>query len=98
MEMIYDDVLKDYICYAASKIIRVTKVDANSDYTLFLTFSNGEKKLYDAAPLLGKSLYKELNSLDFFLSAKEQYGTVVWSDEIDIAPEHLYEHSVTVGG
>lgn len=30
----------------------VKKVVPNSDYTLLLTFANGEKKLYDAKPLL----------------------------------------------
>ena len=29
----------------------------------------------------------------FFLCAKAECGTVVWSDEIDIVPEHLYESS-----
>lgn len=27
------------------------------------------------------------------MKAKVECGTVVWSDEIDIAPEHLYEYS-----
>ncbi len=28
-----------------------------------------------------------------FLTAKADCGTVVWDDDIDIAPEHLYESS-----
>ncbi len=27
----------------------------------------------------------------FFMKAKVECGTVVWNDELDIAPEHLYE-------
>lgn len=72
----------------------VKKVIANSDYTLLLTFENGEKKLYNAVPLLKKDIYKPLMNLSFFMKAKVECGTVVWSDEIDIAPEHLYEYSL----
>lgn len=75
----------------------VKDVIPRDDYTLFLTFANGEKKIYDARPLLEKTIYAELRSLPFFLSAKVESGTVVWSDDVDIAPEHLYECSVPVG-
>ena len=29
-------------------------------------YNNGEQKLYDARPLLAKSIYKPLNNLSFF--------------------------------
>ena len=71
----------------------VKEVHPNDDYTLLLTFADGERKIYDARPLLKKNMYSQLNSLPFFLSAKAEYDTVVWSDDIDIAPEHLYDCS-----
>lgn len=52
------------------------------------------KKLFDARPLLAKAIYKPLNNLSFFLTAKADCGSVVWSDKIDIAPEYLYECSL----
>ncbi len=69
----------------------VQEVVPRSDYTLLLTFANGEKKVYNAQPLLSKPLYAQLKSLPFFLGAKATCGTVVWNDDIDIAPEHLFE-------
>ncbi len=72
----------------------VREVQPTNDYLLFLTFADGSKKMYDARPLLDKPIYAILNSLPFFLTARAEYGTVVWSDEVDIAPEHLYECSV----
>ena len=36
----------------------VTNVEPQKDYTLILTFASGEKKLFDARPLLAKAIYK----------------------------------------
>ena len=74
----------------------VVNVTARNDYSLLLTFQNGERRVYDARPLLLKPIYSRLRSLPFFLSARAECGTVVWSDDCDIAPEHLYECSVPV--
>ena len=71
----------------------VREVTAGEDYTLFLTFADGEQKVYDARPLLEKEIYAPLRNLPFFLSARAEYGTVIWNDDVDIAPEHLYECS-----
>lgn len=71
----------------------VTHVEPRINYTLLITFAGGCKRLYDAKPLLTKPIYARLNSLPFFMQAKAECGTVVWNDDIDIAPEHLYERS-----
>ena len=71
----------------------VTKVSPTKDYTLLLTFADGTNKVYDARPLLKKEIYSPLNNIDFFLTAKAECGTVIWDDDIDIAPEYLYECS-----
>ena len=72
----------------------VTNLQPQKDYTLILTFVSGEKKLFDARPLLAKAIYKPLNNLGFFLTAKADCGSVTWSDEMDIASEYLYEYSL----
>ena len=74
----------------------VVDVTARNDYTLLLTFRDGQKKVYDARFLLDKPIYSRLRSLPFFLSARAECGTVVWNDGVDIAPEHLYECSVPI--
>lgn len=76
----------------------VTAVRPRQDYTLLLTFADGENRIYDAQPLLNKAIYASLKNLAFFLTAKAECGTVVWNDDVDIAPEHLYECSVPVRG
>lgn len=76
----------------------VKEVQPKEDYTLLLTFADGAKKIYNARPLLEKAIYSPLKNPTFFLSAKAECGTVVWSDDVDIAPEYLYEHSEPAGG
>ena len=71
----------------------VTNVEPRGDYTLRITFADGIEKIYDARPLLEKPIYAPLKNVAFFLRAKADCGTGVWSDDIDIAPEHLYETS-----
>ena len=74
----------------------VKKVQPKEDYTLLLTFADGSKKGYNARPFLEKIIFSQLKNLSFFLGAKTECGTVVWNDNIDIAPEHLYECSKPV--
>lgn len=71
----------------------VKAVTPKSDYTLVITFENGEKRIYNALPLLSKPIFKQLNNKAFFMRAKAECGTIIWDEDIDIAPEHLYECS-----
>ena len=71
----------------------VKDVAPQRDYTLLITFINGEKRIYNARPLLNKAIYSSLRNIGFFMKAKASCGTVIWDDDIDIAPEHLYKCS-----
>lgn len=66
----------------------------HDDYTIDLVFADGQHKVYDATPLLEESFYSSLRQLPRFLAARVECGTVVWDDDVDIAPEGLYEDSV----
>lgn len=71
----------------------VTKAIPQKDYTLILTFEDGKTGVYDFKPNLTRTIFKKQRNIDFFMQAKALYGTVVWPDDSDIAPEHLYEKS-----
>ena len=70
---------------------RVSSIEALPDYSLILTFRNGERKKYNAKPLLDVPMYKNLAKV--FSLAKAEYGTVVWPGDIDISPDTLYLNS-----
>ena len=64
------------------------------DYQLLITFSNGEKKIYNAQNDIIEGVLTKLQNKSFFAQAKIARGSVVWDDEIDIAPETLYAESI----
>ena len=75
-------------------VIKVQSVKALPDYCLLLTFSTGEKRIFDAYGLLKYSVYKPLIDKDLFNNAYIEGDTVVWCNgTIDIAPETLYYDS-----
>jgi len=72
---------------------RVETVAPQPDYSLILTFRNGEQKRYDCQPLLNFGVFQELRQLSYFFQAKAEHGTVVWPHEQDICPDTLYLES-----
>ena len=75
--------------------IEVEKVIALDDMMLLLTFSTGEKRLYDASALLEYPAFRPLADVELFKTVGVEHGIVVWlGGNIDIAPETLYKDSV----
>lgn len=73
---------------------KLDSVQAHEDFTLELTYVNGELRSYDMEPLLDTYPFSLLNhSYEMFKLAHLDGVTVVWNDLIDIAPEELYHNS-----
>jgi hypothetical protein len=77
-------------------LVDVINVKPKNNFLLFLEFENGEKKEFDCKQLFDKKPFKILSDEVFFQKAKVKFGTVVWSDDIDIAPETLYLESKNI--
>jgi hypothetical protein len=73
---------------------RVVDVVANPDFTLSLTFSNGERRRFDVKPYLDKGIFRELAELDYFRQVRVTLGSISWPHEQDFCPDMLYEDSV----
>jgi len=71
-------------------------VKAAADYTLILTFDNGEVRLFDMKPYLDLGIFKELRDIEVFNSAKKSFDTVEWSNEADLDPDILYAQSSVI--
>lgn len=72
-------------------VVKAAKL--NDDYTIYLEFADGSQRTFDARALLDEPFYEPLKKLPFFLTGRVDGGAIVWGDEIDIAPEVLYERS-----
>ncbi len=75
---------------------RVQAVAALPGHRLALTFTNGERRLYDARGLLDYPAYRRLRDEGFFRAARAEYGTVCWPGDIDCCPDRLYADSIPV--
>ena len=74
--------------------IEVSSVKPLDDMMMIVTFSSGEKRLFDASSLLKYPAFAPLKDETVFKNARVEYGVVVWNNgDIDIAPESMYEQS-----
>ena len=77
-------------------LIDVVTVKPRQDFQLNLEFENGERRRFDMRPLLTLKPWNRIANLHIFERARVDYGTVVWPGEIDIAPETLYDESISI--
>lgn len=83
------------ILYASSskELLKIQDAKVTGDKMLLLTFSSGEKRVFDATVLKG-DVFAPLNDPAVFNNFKIVHGVITWMDEdIDCAPEYMYEHS-----
>ena len=105
----YDQKMAEYFAAGRRKIMSVVP---NDNYTLTLTFDNGEQRLYDAAPILqAGTVFAPFQKLENF---RRVYlddchcvswdidptvdSNVVWSNKVDLCPDGCYVDSVPVNG
>lgn len=73
---------------------RVKEVKPNSDYTLTITFTNGEIKFFDVKPYLDKGIFQELRDRSVFNSVKPFLGSIQWQNGQDFCADTLYLNGV----
>lgn len=84
------------ICYAnsANESVKVAEVKPLTGRMLLLTFSTGEKRLFDTTTLVGKA-FDILDNVNVFNNPSLFHGIVSWDNgNVDIAPETLYQDSI----
>ena len=72
---------------------RVKEVKPNPDFTLIITFTNGEVKIFDTKPYLEIGIFRELKDLSLFNSVKPFLGSIQWKNGQDLCPDTLYLES-----
>lgn len=75
---------------------RVKGVEPNSDYTITVSFTNGELRKFDVKPYLDKGFFRELKDIRTFNTVKPFMGSVQWQNGQDFCPDTLYEEGVSM--
>lgn len=96
--------------YYASGRKKIVSVKPNEDFTLFLTFNNGERRILDIKPMLEKGgVFTPFRDYDNFKRVylddtgcvswdidPEIDSNIVWNNKVDICPDGCYVDSVPV--
>lgn len=77
---------------------KIKEVQANENYTLTITFDNGEKRLFDVTPFYSKGIFNKLKELTYFKRARIAFDGIEWPDQQDLSHDTLYLLSKPVHG
>lgn len=87
--------IKNGICYAGELVENIKVIEAKPlrGRMLLVTFSTGEKRLFDTTLLTG-SAFLSLSDDKIFNNPSIFHGVITWNNgEIDVAPETVYDLS-----
>ena len=77
-----------------NKNLKIVNLKIISELCMLVTFSNGERRIFDAQYLLKYPVYKKLQDFNVFKNAYIENGTIVWDNgAIDIGAETVYNNS-----
>lgn len=84
-----------FVCGESTEdeMMKVQGVKVLNDRIMLITFTTGETRLFDSTILNGPA-FTQLDDNKIFSNPKVVHGVVTWhNEEIDCAPEYMYEHS-----
>ena len=98
--------------YFAAGRKRITAVTPNKDFTLTLSFDNGEQRLYDCKPLLQpntvfapfmqyenfKRVYLDAENCVAWDIDPTVDSDVVWNNKVSLSPDSCYVDSIPAPG
>ena len=78
-------------------MIRACKVQPMKNYLICVSFSDGDKRIYNCYPLLQYPMFSRLKEESFFKKVHvDEMGVVCWDDSTDLPPNELYNNSESV--
>ncbi len=76
------------------RIPHIRDARPHDDYTVTLTFENGEQRLLDMKPYLQTQVFSPLRDLSLFRRVRVVFGSLEWPGERDMGYDSLYVESV----
>ena len=80
-----------------SKFLDIVNAEYIGDYKILFTFENGEKKIVNFEDMLWGEAFETLKDKNLFKQFKviKEYGTIVWPNGADVAPDGMYEIGIS---
>ncbi len=70
-------------------MLKVKKVHANNDFTLFVELSDGRAGIFDVKPYLDKGVFTQLKDKDYFKQVKPFFCGIIWTNEQDLSADTI---------
>jgi hypothetical protein len=70
-------------------MLKVIRVDATDDYTLFVELSDGSSGQFDVKPYLDKGVFSELKDKEYFKQVKPLFCGIAWPNEQDFSADTI---------
>ena len=91
-------IVRDGKCYAENPlpVLKITGFETFAPHQMRVVFNDGETRIFDGRTLLKGEAFAPLADADTFADCRLDYETLTWLDgELDVAPEFVYENSMT---
>jgi len=75
-------------------MIHVINAELKNDYNVYIEFNNGNKGTINFKDILendNREIFRELLNKELFKTLKVNLNTLCWDNEVDFAPDYLYE-------
>jgi len=75
-------------------MVRVINAELENDYKIYVEFNDGTKGTIDFKKILeedNRAIIRELLNKDLFKTVKVNLHTLCWDNEVDFAPDYLYD-------
>jgi Mg/Co/Ni transporter MgtE len=79
-------------------MVRVINAELKNDYKIYVEFNDGVKGIIDFKKILEedhRAIIRELLNKDLFKTVKVNLHTLCWDNEVDFAPDYLYDQIET---
>ena len=73
---------------------QIAGVEVMAGYKLSVRFGNGESRLFDVRPYLGKGVFKELKNESYLKKVRIISGGIRWPHEQDLSADTLYYRGI----
>ena len=70
-------------------MLKVTKVIAKDNYTLFVELSDGRLGYFDVKPYLEKGVFTQLKDKNYFKQVKPFFCGIAWPNEQDLSADTI---------